>query len=986
MSAKRLETKLMPKKESIKDKNNHKKSNSTTIKATTKQQPRLLNASELQLKAVKKNLPASTRRVKPLNDFVGQTRAKAAIQTALNIHASGYNVFASGKNGLGKRTMIMRLLKQHAKNMPAPNDWAYVNNFEQTRNPIALAFPAGDASVFKTTMYDIWEKLLETLKIRFRADRYLTQVEVIREKISHAQQDAYHELTEEGKQLNLQLVSDEDRHHFIPIDKEAVFDDSPYVAITETEADTSKNTETEIEAKTKTQDLAKNSNESNQQTIHQENAKHNVKTNKNNQSPKNKKVGNSKVNKINKALRHQHIKTTSVHTDKSDKHMESHIEKNKDDNPSQPKQNPSKIELQKNQRYMQRRLKELSHALENLEVKANKQIDELNTKITLDVIKPLLKPVFAQYKNNAKVVSYLQAYQADVVKNVEAILRQDEESFMPGFFESLPLRYQINVVVSQPLQDTKQVQRTLKTNKKTTGAPVIFEDMPTHYNLIGNVEQVTHVGSVTTDFSLIRAGSLHKANGGFLVLEALSLLEQPYAWQGLKRALQSKQIKLSSLEQMVTLTGSISLEPDTIPLDVKVILLGEPALYYELLELEPEFDSVFKIRADFSNTMPRTPANESAYVQMIADYVRVHDLLPFDRSALASLIENASKQAEEQHELSLHAGTLGQMLLEANSIAVSGSAKTVSAQHIAQTIDARYYRMGYLRELYWQNLARGYQLISSSGEAVGQINALTVVQYADSEFGLPTRLTASIHQGNGDIIDVERDVNLAGNLHAKGMLIMSSYLRALFGQKHLLSFTASLTFEQNYGQIDGDSATLAEACALISALSGLPIDQSWAITGSMNQFGDVQPIGGVNAKIEGFFDTCLLQSNEGLTGSQGVIIPIQNQSQLMLRDDVLMAVKRGEFKIYAINHVNQALEKLLNHQCGKINKHNRYPKNSIFGRVMTQLSQWHEGDDSKVKVKSKTKKAKNKPKNPSKKQTKQRNKHKKQHKKSQSYD
>lgn len=858
--------------------------------------PRQLKVSELCLKAKTKELPASTRRIKPINDFVGQARAKAAMLTALNIHASGYNVFASGRNGLGKRTMIMRLLTAHAKTLPTPSDWVYVNNFSYSRKPVAISFKAGDAKAFKTQMYALWEQMIAELKVRFRADRYLTQVDVIREKIGQEQQSAYHELTEEGKQLNLQLVNEDDGHHFVPIDPP--FDDSQYVSL-EKEASTTK----------ETSDTNKKASNAPPPTAKQ--PTNQPASQSSNQSSENKML-------LPQALQRQQGGVVTSLTEKTDLTKTSAA-------------NPSKAELKKNQRYMQRKLKELSHKLENLEVAANKEIDELNTQITQDVLKPLLKPIFTQFKHNAAATDYLEKFQTDVIDNVEAILREEGDDFMAGLFEPIPLRYQINIMES---------------HEPNAGAPVVFEDMPTHYNLIGHVEQVTHMGTVTTDFSLIRSGALHKANGGFLVLEALSLLEQPYAWQGIKRALQSKSIKLSSLEQMITLTGSISLEPDVIPLQVKVILLGEPALYYELLELEPEFDSLFKIRADFSDTMPRTPENEATYVQMIADYVRVHQLLPFDRSALAALLEHASKQAEEQQELSLHAGMLGQMLLEANSMAASQSAKAVSSTHIAETLDARYYRMGYLRELYWHDLARGFQLISTSGTSVGQINALTVIQYADSEFGLPARLTATAHQGNGEIIDVERDVNLAGNLHAKGMMIMSSYLRALFGQKHVLSFTAALTFEQNYGQIDGDSATLAEACALISSLADMGIDQSWAITGSMNQFGDVQPIGGINAKIEGFYDTCKLQ---GLTGSQGVIIPIQNQAQLMLRDDVIASVKKGEFHVYAISHVSHALEKLLGKKCGKLNKKGKYSKGSIYAAVMARLKEWQDDDDDSDK-------------------------------------
>ncbi|WP_416202203.1 Lon protease family protein, partial [Acinetobacter sp. V2] len=445
-------------------------------------------------------------------------------------------------------------------------------------------------------------------------------------------------------------------------------------------------------------------------------------------------------------------------------------------------------------------------------------------------------------------------------------------------------------------------------NKPNSGAPVIFEDFPTHYNLLGHVEQLTHNGTITTDFTLIRPGALHQANGGFLMLEAEQLLEQPYAWQGLKRALKSGQLKLSSLEHMLTLTGSISIEPAAVPLDIKVVLMAEPEIYYEILEVEPELGSVFKIRADFTDTLQRNDENEQAYMQLIADYVQADKLLPFDRSALAALLTDSSRQAEDQSSLSLHASTLGDLIREAHHHAFKANEKLVTDQHINLALQHRQYRLGYLRELYWQDLSRGTQLIETSGYRLGQINALSVIHYADVEFGLPSRLTASVYQGGGDILDIERSVELGGSLHAKGVLLMSSFLKAHFGREQILHFSAALAFEQSYGQVDGDSATVAELSALISAISQIPIDQSWAITGSMNQLGQVQPIGGVNAKIEGFYDACKLQ---GLTGKQGVIIPRQNMQHLMLRQDVIDAVRSGQFHIHAIDTIDQALEILM---------------------------------------------------------------------------
>ena len=372
--------------------------------------------------------------------------------------------------------------------------------------------------------------------------------------------------------------------------------------------------------------------------------------------------------------------------------------------------------------------------------------------------------------------------------------------------------------------------------------------------------------------------------------------------------------------------------------------MGEPDLYYDLLDFEPAFNPVFKIRADFHDRVPRSLENEVAMVRTVADMVNKYQLLTFDNTALASLLDYLSEQAEDQNELSLHSDRLAQVLLEANRHASLETASLVSAAHVKKAIGDMQYRSGYLRQLFWQEVEKGQQLISTQGKAIGQVNALTVISYADSEFGMPARLTASVYHhstGGADILDIERDVDLGGSIHAKGVLIMSSYLKALFAEDHTLNFTASLAFEQSYGGIDGDSATVAETCALLSALSQTPINQSFAVTGSMNQFGQVQAVGGVNAKIAGFYDACVEQ---GLTGKQGVIVPKANLAQLMLRQDIIDSVTAGKFTIYAVEHVNEAMYLLTGLAPDEMTKKGKYRKNTVYGRIYERLETWEEKD------------------------------------------
>ena len=815
-----------------------------------------LKADQLRRAPNLSELPPSTRRIKPLNDFLGQYRARAAVETALSLPFDGYNIFAVGTSGLGKRTMLKRMLTVQAADMPTPSDWVYVNNFSNPRQPTALELPPGEAPKLKKIVHQLWNTIFDQLEKTFAADSYHTRIETIRQSAGNAQQLALQALTQEGEALALKLVSRNEEHRFVPI--KPLLPETP------------------------------------------------------------------------DAAHSTHNPTISKELDETELAALAPAERAK---------------INQNVRSMDKKLHRLGTRLGRIEEQTRRQVARLNAQIATDIVLPRVTQVTQRFEHVNGISEYLKHYLTDIIDHVELILEQEEDDFLPGIFDRVPQRYQVNVVV---------------THKPNSGAPVIFEDLPTHYNLLGHVEQLTQMGTITTDFTLIRSGALHRANGGFLLLEADQLLEQPYAWQGLKRALRSGQLRLSSLEHMLTLTGSISLEPDSLPLSLKVILLGEPYIYYELLEFEPDLNALFKIRADFTDTLNRTVENEAAYVRLIADYVNKDKLLPFDRSALAALLTDSSRQAEDQSSLSLHAATLGDLLREASTLAIQQDDRQVTAKHIEATLAARLYRLGHLRELYWEDLSRGTQLIETEGFRIGQVNALTVVHYADSEFGLPARLTATVYQGGGEILDIERSVELGGALHAKGILIMSSFLRAHFGRTQPIHFSAALAFEQSYGEIDGDSATVAELCALISSISQIPIDQSWSITGSMNQLGVVQPIGGINPKIEGFFDACQLQ---GLNGKQGVILPIQNVQHLMLRQDVIDAVREGKFHLYAVRTVEEALSLLMKRPAGVMNTKGRYEKHTIFGEVMNQLKHWQqleEGDRLKSNPPTKKKKAKNK--------------------------
>lgn len=561
-----------------------------------------------------------------------------------------------------------------------------------------------------------------------------------------------------------------------------------------------------------------------------------------------------------------------------------------------------------------------------------------------DTAKQALAPYFSKllhtYSSNSKLCAYLQLLQQDMIVNAPLILQAKDFRFIPTHNQQIPDRYNINIISS--LEPNPGYEYAIKQNQAQTpdGAPIVFEPNPSHSNLLGKINQTLQAGCTLSNHMMIQPGTLHKANGGFLIIEASHISEYPEAWHGLKLALRTG--KLSPIEvNHNSALGDNLLTPEPIPLENKVILLGESDLYDQYAEQDGEFLSLFKIRADFHEEVVRSIDNEIEMVGKMADIIGKYQLKHFDSSAQATVLEFLSLLSEDQNKLSLHSDSLIQVMLEADRLAKKEDADLVTYLYVKQAVKDISFRSSYLKELYLQEITDGQQLISTTGSAIGQINALTIIDYADSEFGMPALLTAVVQHsvGSGDILDIERDVELGGSLHAKGMLIMNSYLRALFSPYHPLNFTASLAFEQSYAHIDGDSATLAEACALLSALAEVPISQALGITGSMNQLGRVQAVGGINAKVAGFFDAC---SHKGLTGDQGVILPYANISQLMLRDDIIEAVKAQQFHIYGVKSLSEALTILAGMPVDTTNKKGRYRKESLFGKIIKNLKKWEE--------------------------------------------
>ena len=558
------------------------------------------------------------------------------------------------------------------------------------------------------------------------------------------------------------------------------------------------------------------------------------------------------------------------------------------------------------------------------------RLKSLDREVALLAVGHSMTELRNKYSSLAQVVDYLNAVQQDIIENVDDF-RASEES-APATLPGIPLfssgsgslpfrRYQVNVLVD---------------HSPNQGAPVIYEDHPTHQNLVGQVEHmVAQMGALMTDFTLIKPGALHRANGGYLVLDAPKVLTQPYAWEQLKRALRSREIRIESLGQIFGLVSTVSMEPEPIPLNVKIILLGERLLYYLLCQFDPDFGELFKVEVDFEEQMARSPENNLLYARLIGTLARKEELRHFDRTAAARVIEQSARLVGDTEKLSTHMQNVADLLREADYWAGEAGREVVSAVDVQRAIDAQIYRADRLRERLQEEIRRETILIDTQGEQMGQINGLSVISLGNFAFGRPSRITARVWLGKGEVVDIEREVELGGPLHSKGVLILSGFLGARYGLNQPLSLAASLVFEQSYSGVEGDSASSAELYALLSALAQAPIKQSLAVTGSVNQHGQVQAIGGVNEKIEGFFEVCQAR---GLTGEQGVLIPSSNVKHLMLRRDVVEAVAAGQFQVYPIETIDQGIEILTGLPAGERDETGHFPEGSINRRVEARLA------------------------------------------------
>ncbi|HUU71129.1 MAG TPA: AAA family ATPase [Burkholderiales bacterium] len=761
----------------------------------------------------------TTAELPDMEGVFGQDRAADAIRFGLAIERPGYNLYVLGEHGGGRHWLVKRLLGEAADKAQIPDDWVYVNNFEEARKPIALRLPAGRGMTLRNDMQKLVSELAPAISAGFESDQYRQQVDAIQEELKKKQESALQGLGDEAAKNGIALVRTPHGFTFAPVK-----DDQP--------------------------------------------------------------IGPDEFAKL-------------------------------------PKQDQARIS---------EKISELSEKLTEVMQEAPRWHRETMTRVnevsreTLGLaVGHLVAEVKERYADLPAVVTYLDAVLKDLVESGQQLHEQPHQESDPD---------------TQSMTGTISLQRYLVNlfidNSRLEGAPVIYEDNPTHHYLVGRVDQIAQMGTLVTNFLMVKAGSLHRANGGYLIIDAAKVLTQPYAWEGLKRALRAHQIQIESLGQVYGLINTLSLEPEPIPIKLKVVLIGERLLYYMLSSYDPDFQELFKVEADFESDIPRNGGNTRLYAQLIATLSRVNEIKPLDKAAVGRVIEHASRLVDDSQKMTTHVRRITDLLREAEHFAQRDEREVISRHDIEEALHAQLYRTDRVKRRTQQAILEDILLIDTSGERPGQINGLAATTLGEATFAHPVRITATVRLGEGDVIDIEREVELGGAIHSKGVMILSSFLGARYSRGMPLALNASLVFEQSYGPVEGDSASLAELCALLSVLADTPIRQSLAVTGSVNQHGQVQAIGAVNHKIEGFFDICTAR---GLTGDQGVLIPGANVRHLMLREDVVEAAIAGKFHIYAVSNVDEAIELLTGVPAGVPDDQGIIPEGSINYLVASEIAE-----------------------------------------------
>lgn len=575
-------------------------------------------------------------------------------------------------------------------------------------------------------------------------------------------------------------------------------------------------------------------------------------------------------------------------------------------------------------RQMQDRLSDAIREARAIEKETKDRINALDREVVQYVVNPLVNDLLEKFAAFARVVEYMGDARENILASIDDFRAKEEPALAIGgmrFPRQEPTfeRFKVNLIVN---------------NKDTQGAPVVFETNPTYYNLFGRIEYRVQLGVATTDFTMVKGGAVHKANGGYLIINALDMLRNIFVYDSIKRMLKNREARIEDVWEQYRLVSSTTLKPEPIPVSIKIVLIGEPFIYYLLYNLDSEYRKLFKVKADFDNVMPKESSNIEKYAYFIATRCAQEKLLPFDRTGVARVVELGCRLAGDKERLSARFNEISNIIAEASYWAQQAGAASVGYEHVEKADKERIYRGSKIEDRLRDFIVEDTLMVATQGRVVGQVNGLAVLDPGDRAFGKPSRITARTYMGDAGIFNIEREAKMSGKIHNKALLILTSFLGERYAQSFPITLSASITFEQLYDEIEGDSATCTEVYALLSSLSGVPLDQGIAVTGSMNQLGEVQPIGGVNEKIEGFFDVCVAK---GLTGAQGVIIPRRNVRHLMLKKEVVDAVREGRFAIYPIDAVDDGIEILAGMPVGARGDGGVFPEGTINHLVEKRL-------------------------------------------------
>lgn len=764
----------------------------------------------------------STNDLEPLVGIIGQPRAVEAVGFGVGMPSPGYNTFALGPSGTGRRTTVLRFLEHQAVSRPVPDDWVYVNNFQDPHRPRALRLPAGRGGQLRSDMNNLIEELSGEIPRAFESEDYERQKEQIARQVAAEKQQEFSQLERYAAERGFAILRTPSGIGIAPV-------------------------------------------------------------------------------REGRALTPEEF---------------SQLDK------------PTREHLEDEGRRIQEALNATLRVSRRLDRAARERVQRLDREVAAFTVGPVFDELREAYAAFPAVLEYLGAAQKDIVENVSAFrgLPGGERPELPAVLARL-------VAAQEPSLDKYRVN-LLVDNSQTRGAPLIYEVNPTYPNLIGRIEYQAQFGALVTGFTMIKPGVLHRANGGYLVLGVRELLTNPFAWDGLKRALKAGCVRIEDIGQEYRLMTTATLDPEPIPLDIKVVLIGEPALYYLLYAYDEDLRELFKVKADFAVVMDWTDESAYEYARFIGNVCREEKLRPFAPSAVARIIEQGARMVEDQRKLATRFGDVIDLVREASYWAGVSGRDLVTDEDVLKAVDTRIYRSNRIEELLREMVARELILVSVEGQAAGQVNGLSVVSFGDYWFGRPGRITARISPGREGVVDIQRETKLGGPIHSKGVLTLSGYLAGKYAVDQPLTLSASIAFEQLYEGVEGDSASSTELYALLSSLSGYPIRQGLAVTGSVNQHGEVQSIGGVNEKIEGYYDLCRVM---GLTGRQGVLIPADNVQNLMLRMDVVEAVRRGEFHVYPVDTIDQGIELLTGVPAGERQLDGRYPAGTVNAAVEQRL-------------------------------------------------